>query len=129
MTTTTTKTWERAMSKELADPIEVPDHVDHRDLYKMQVLQGRQIKQIERKINELEASPVVLSNFQKAVLAIFLTGCAWVLNATHQNTVSISAALATLTEINKKVDDHPSGNEIERRLQEIESVHPRSEPK
>lgn len=111
----------------LDDPIEVPNHVSHEDLYKVQVLHARQIHQIQQRLISIETSPIVLSNFQKAVLTIFLAGCAWVLNTTHHNSVGLSSVLATLSEIDKKVSELPAEREIEHRLQAIEELHPRTE--
>lgn len=117
------------MDQPLGAPIEGPNVVSHEDLYKIQVLQGRQIQVIEEKLVELEQKPVVLSNFQKAVLGIFLAACTWVLNTTYQNSLNISAALATLTEINEKVHEAKNNTEVERRLKTLEAAHPRGEPK
>lgn len=105
----------------------MPEHVDHTDLYRIQVMQGRQIRRIENKLDEIERSPIVLSPFHKTIFGIFLAGCAWVLDTSHTNSVGLAAALVTLGEINNKVDKVPTETEIELRLMAIEALHPRGE--
>lgn len=116
------------VEKRLDAPVEIPATVTHEDLYKVQVLQGRQIHTIEQKLIELEHKPVLLSNFQKVILGVFLAGSGWVLNNTHQNSLMIASALATLTEINDKVHEVKTNGEVDRRLRELEAAHPRTEP-